>query len=63
MRCPACDYGAGCRDCTTGRNCGTHWQYLLSNQGTRVNLQCPHCAHLWSVDTRRGGGRSHIEAA
>ena len=34
-------------------NCATHWQYLLSNQGTVVHLQCPDCGHLWSTDTRR----------
>ena len=41
-----------CAECRSSRNCGTHWQYLLSNQATRVNLQCPGCATLWSIDTR-----------
>ena len=27
------------------------WQYLLSNQATRLNMQCPHCANLWSTDS------------
>jgi len=30
-----------------------HWQYLLSNQGMIVRLQCPGCGHLWSTDTRK----------
>jgi hypothetical protein len=53
LACPNCDHGASCADCAGGRNCGTHWQYLLSNQGTLVHLQCPTCAHLWSTQTRR----------
>jgi hypothetical protein len=59
LPCPACDHGSkrgpGCGDCSGERNCATHWQYLLSNQGTRVHLQCPSCAHLWSINT--GGSR------
>ena len=53
LRCPNCDHGSGCVDCTAGRNCASHWQYLLSNQGALVHLQCPGCAHLWSMNTRR----------
>jgi hypothetical protein len=52
LACPSCDHGAGCGDCRNGRNCHTHWQYLLSNAAAVVNLQCPSCAHLWSYDTR-----------
>jgi len=52
VACPSCDHGAGCGDCRSGRNCHTHWQYLLSNKAAVVHLQCPSCAHLWSYDTR-----------
>lgn len=52
LACPSCDHGAGCDDCRSGRNCHTHWQYLLSNDAAVVHLQCPSCAHLWSHDTR-----------
>jgi primosomal protein N' len=51
LACPRCDHGAACRDCRSGRNCHTHWQYLLSNSAAVVHLQCPTCAHLWSLDT------------
>lgn len=50
VRCPYCDHGAGCRDCEDSRNCGTHWQYLLSNDGPLVFLQCPSCTQLWGFD-------------
>jgi hypothetical protein len=63
LRCPVCEQGAGCHDCASGRNCTTHWQYLLSNRGTVLHLQCPACAHLWTVDTRGPRGGSHVEAA
>jgi hypothetical protein len=52
LQCPRCDIGAGCGDCASSRNCSTHWQYLLGNQGTLVHMQCPGCTHLWSIDTR-----------
>lgn len=52
LRCPNCDHGSDCDDCRSGRNCGKHWQYLLSNKAARVFLQCPDCAHLWDVDAR-----------
>jgi ATP-dependent helicase YprA (DUF1998 family) len=48
--CPNCDHGAGCPECGSNRNCGTHWQYLLSNDGPLVFLQCPVCAELWAYD-------------
>jgi hypothetical protein len=51
LACPSCDHGAACGDCCSGRNCHTHWQYLLSNNAAVVHLQCPTCTHLWSVDT------------
>jgi hypothetical protein len=35
----------------------TVWQYLLSNQGTVVHLQCRDCGHLWTTDTRRRADR------
>jgi hypothetical protein len=53
LPCPLCDHGRDCAVCHSDRNCGTHWQYLLSNQGTVVHLQCPDCAYLWSTDTRK----------
>ncbi len=52
LPCPSCVHGAGCGDCTSDRNCSSHWQYLLSNKGTQLHLQCPDCANLWSVDTQ-----------
>ena len=52
LACPRCDHGAACGDCRGGRNCHTHWQYLLSNNAAVVHLQCPSCTHLWSYDTR-----------
>ncbi|MGH3970046.1 MAG: hypothetical protein ACRDTV_18510 [Mycobacterium sp.] len=59
LDCPNCDHGAGCGVCRSGRNCSTHWQYLISNNAAVVHLQCPSCTHLWSLDTaaRR---RSHV---
>jgi DNA-binding beta-propeller fold protein YncE len=53
LPCPNCNHGGDCRHCLRKKNCQTHWQYLLENAGTRVSLQCPTCAHLWSVDTAR----------
>ena len=53
LPCPSCDWGrTACAECRSDRNCRAHWQYLLSNQATRVNLQCPGCTTLWSTDTR-----------
>jgi YVTN family beta-propeller protein len=51
--CPNCDHGRDCAHCRDRVNCRTHWQYLLRNVGTRVSLQCPTCAHLWSADLTR----------
>jgi hypothetical protein len=51
LACPNCDHGVGCLECESGRNCGTHWRYLLKNSGTRVSLQCPTCFYVWMVDT------------
>ncbi|RDH79245.1 hypothetical protein DVS77_07360 [Mycolicibacterium moriokaense] len=51
LECPRCEHGRACLDCQGTVNCATHWQYLLSNQGTVVYLQCPSCAYLWSTDT------------
>lgn len=53
LACPNCEHGAQCDECLDGRNCRAHWQYLLSNRGTLVHLQCPTCTHLWSLDTRK----------
>lgn len=57
LPCPRCNHGTGCGDCQSVKNCPTHWQYLLSNQGTLVHLQCRDCGHLWSTDTREGARR------
>ena len=62
LACPSCDHGAVCVDCRTGRNCHNHWQYLLSNSAAVVHLQCPTCAHLWSLDTS-AARLSHRHAA
>lgn len=52
--CPKCEWGHGtCSDCHSTSNCRTHWQYLLSNRATQLNMQCPECATLWSCDTRK----------
>lgn len=53
LQCPSCDQGRNCGNCASTRNCDTHWQYLLGNQGMVVNLQCPACGHLWTTDTRK----------
>ncbi|MDT5236921.1 MAG: hypothetical protein QOF47_2908, partial [Mycobacterium sp.] len=57
LPCPRCNHDAGCGECQSTRNCATHWQYLLSNKGTLVFLQCPDCGYLWSTDTRERGRR------
>ena len=49
----AASTAAPCDRLPEQRNCATHWQYLLSNQGTLVHMQCPTCAYLWSTDTRQ----------
>ncbi|MFE7423620.1 hypothetical protein [Rhodococcus sp. NPDC057529] len=63
LPCPGCDHGSSCGDCGSGRNCHRHWQYLLSNQGTTVHLQCPDCTQVWSIDTRHGRPRRRRKAA
>ena len=52
--CPNCNRGHDCPEC---RECPTHWQYLLENEGSRVSLQCPDCAHLWTVDAQEASRR------
>ncbi|BBX44088.1 hypothetical protein GCM10009641_68120 [Mycobacterium cookii] len=52
FNCPQCTSGIGCGDCRRNRNCDVHWQYLLSNQGWLLHLQCPGCGHLWSHDSK-----------
>ena len=44
------------------KNCATHWQYLLSNKGTLVHLQCSDCGYLWSTDTRKRARRQRRAA-
>jgi hypothetical protein len=53
LPCPNCEWGNTCAECRSDRNCGAHWQYLLSNRATQLHLQCPGCATLWTTDTRR----------
>lgn len=55
LPCPHCDHGRDCPQCQSNENCPSHWQYLLKNAGTRVSLQCPACAQLWTVDTAQMG--------
>ena len=63
LPCPNCHWGRDkCADCRSSGNCRSHWQYLLSNKGTLVHLQCRDCGHLWSTDTR-GRGRRQSDAA
>ena len=62
VACPACHHGDGCPACETRRNCSVHWQYLLRNEGPRVIMQCPTCAHLWTTDTWRSEWRSDPSA-
>jgi hypothetical protein len=57
VACPECDDARGCVTCSKGRNCSEHWRYLISNEGARVHLQCPACAHTWTLDTHRARGR------
>jgi hypothetical protein len=52
LPCPSCGRPDRCGDCHGPTNYGAHWQYLLSNEGTLVHLQCRDCGHLWSTDTR-----------
>ena len=47
LECPRCEHGRACAVCQSSRNCGNHWQFLLSNQGTLVHLQCPSCGERW----------------
>jgi hypothetical protein len=52
--CPRCADNQDCEPCNDRRTCLDHWRYLLSNNGRRLHLQCPSCAHLWEHDTRFG---------
>jgi hypothetical protein len=63
LECPNCLHGARCPDCQSPRNCATHWQYLLGNKGPLVHMQCPSCAHLWSLDTSKRAARRKRDAA
>jgi YVTN family beta-propeller protein len=51
LPCPKCDRGRDCQECNRGRNCAKHWQYLLNDEGSRRELQCGGCSHLWVADT------------
>jgi len=60
LTCPNGDHGAaGCLECRNGQSCSRHWQYLLSNRGTRVFLQCPDCMQLWDIDTADPDGEAN----
>jgi uncharacterized Zn finger protein len=63
LGCPSCDHGGECPECQSMRNCNTHWQYLLSNQGPLVYLQCPTCGHVWSIDTSQRRRVRRLDAA
>ncbi|MCL2731544.1 MAG: hypothetical protein FWE15_16140 [Actinomycetia bacterium] len=54
--CPVCDDASRCASCAGGRNCTDHWRYLISNAGPVVQLQCPQCTHMWSLNTRPQAG-------
>jgi hypothetical protein len=62
LPCPCCDHATKCDDCHERKNCATHWQYLLSNKGTLVHLQCSDCGYLWSTDTRKRARRQRRAA-
>jgi len=48
LPCPNCNHSHGCPQCQNNHNCQIHWQYLLKTAGTRVSLQCPTWAHMWT---------------
>ena len=50
------------RTARAARNWSIHCQYLLWNEGPRVFMQCPTCAHLWTADTSRSDWRSATSA-
>lgn len=52
LDCPNCFHGKDCPACQANRTCAQHWQYLLASSGSRVQLQCPSCTHLWEHDSR-----------
>jgi hypothetical protein len=54
VACPVCDDARHCATCADHRNCREHWRYLISNAGPVLHLQCPHCTHTWSLNTRPG---------
>ncbi|MFF0569012.1 hypothetical protein ACFYT7_15365 [Streptomyces sp. NPDC004041] len=54
VACPACDDARHCAICADRRTCGEHWRHLIANSGPVLHLQCPGCAHIWSLDTRPG---------
>jgi YVTN family beta-propeller protein len=60
LPCPNCNHGHDCPQCQDNHNCQTHWQYLLKNESTRVSLQCPTCAHFWTVDTAQAHRRTRV---
>jgi hypothetical protein len=58
--CPQCRDDRDCADCGSGRNCRTHWRYLIRNTGSLLHLQCPGCTHLWDHETHFGAGRAAL---
>jgi YVTN family beta-propeller protein len=58
LPCPNCNHD--CPHCQDNHTCQAHWQYLLKNDGNRVCLQCPTCAHTWTADAVADGlGQRH----
>ena len=62
--CPRCADHRGCSACGAGRNCESHWRFVLATEARQVFVQCPGCWHRWWHDTRFGVGDrpAHIDA-
>ncbi|MGW6613720.1 hypothetical protein ACWGA0_09730 [Streptomyces erythrochromogenes] len=56
--CPQCHDTHHCQPCQQHRTCPTHWRYLLTNTGSQLHLQCPHCTHVWTHETNFGNTRT-----
>lgn len=51
VQCPSCADHVGCAECTAGKNCDTHWRYLLMGSGRALWLQCHSCLQRYRVVT------------
>lgn len=65
LPCPNCN--PDCPHCRGIETCETHWQFVLGDNGHRIRLQCPTCAHTWTADAagdevRQGRWRPDNEA-